>query len=201
MTAQREVSADECALLVAVPLDHHTFIAQSSREPNAYIPGIVAAYGGNLDAAWCHYQKRANLILHAIQQVKKYGCAVMDCTTDALRAACDSYQVVTVVAHGADSARGTVIELSGGFITGSEFARCIPSDFTRVLHLISCESTRRLLGEVKERVPEATVITSQYLVDPLSPLVAYRVCLRVLAANRRRYTTTLADIAVAATES
>lgn len=42
--------------------------------------------------------------------------------------------------------------------------------------------------------------SSQYVVDALPPLIAYRTCIRLLSMEKRRYSATFADIAVAARE-
>ena len=205
MLREREVTAADCSLCLAIPLEKAEFLSQADRgAKGAYIPTIVEKVGGDLEDAWREYSGVADYALSVVAKLRRLGgTAATNASMETIGKALRQHSVVTLIAHGmgGESEADALLQLHDETVSPQTFATVVPEAYSGVLDLTSCRSGSRLLSSVKSRAKDSIVMSRPNDVHPLAALTLYSATLTIIAHTRQRYTDAMTAAVRAAREA
>lgn len=197
-SAERAVTARDCAMLIALPLERAAFLERFEMQVG-YVVELARAAGWNrrlAGAAWEIYRSMVvTPMLRAASKVSAHGAEVtVEAHPRHFAASVARYSVVTVFAHCDTTARPETVEFFSGPRSVEQVAELVLPAFAGVLDLALCRSSR--IGNAIKRVrPGCLFVSHTARVVPAFRAAFYASTIDLIARFPQRFTEATANLA------
>lgn len=178
-------SPRDCALALAFPLDRAEFLRSIETEPPyGFVRQWLARFSGYpVELLWQDYAPIAAYAKGLAEEASAAGVLVEEeATLTRWLKLLNARRITSLVAHWAEQDQADLIQFAGGFVPLSECINSMPINFSGVLDLTVCHSSR-FIDQIKKQRPASTILANRNVARLGVRLAMYRQVLRLLATG------------------
>ena len=176
---------NDCALLVAVPLQRSEFLADLAAGTDFLAHFVAAQQSRDIDILWATYDASAGVAAASVERARRRGVKVLRRAALADFTRClNEFQVVTLVAHW--RVGGLAVEFADGLAPVDRVVAAVPQTFDGVLDLTICNA-RVLAQEIRRRCPRGQIIDTPFPATLDLGLEFYNATMDLVQRRQMRY--------------